>query len=225
MSTKAKSKPGSATSPAPGSPDEISGEDVAADAARPRAGKAEAVTVYLASDRGRRASWMIGGLVVGALLLWKFGTVAAGIGVVLLLLGLYHTWFFVQTLRHDPGAVVVDARQIALPTGLCRGEPERVELSALGAAYFLRQAVPWNRSAPVLVIEAQGRAFVYPRDWFASEADQRRIMHAVLPLVAANSGATTAPSSSGATDAADANDSSDSKDAAAGDARRVAAAE
>ncbi len=150
-------------------------------------GRGEAVTVYLASDRGRRASWMVGGCVIGALLLWKFGTVAAGLGVVLMVIGLYHTWFFVQSLLHEPGAVVVDARQIALPRGLCRGEPERIASSTLGAAYFLRQAVPWNKSAPVLVIEAGARAFVFPRDWFASEADQRRIMHAVLPLVAANS--------------------------------------
>lgn len=153
-------------------------------------GAAESVTVYLASDRSRRLSWMIGGGVIGALLLWKFGTVAAGVGALLLAIGLYHTWFFVQTLMHEPGAVVVDAAHVALPRGLCRGEPEKVASSTLGAAYFLRRAVPWNRSAPVLVIEAGDRAYVFPRDWFASEADQRRIMHALLPLIATNAGAT-----------------------------------
>jgi len=28
----------------------------------------------------------------------------------------------------------------------------------------------------VLVVEAGERAFVYPRDWFGSESDQRRIL-------------------------------------------------
>jgi hypothetical protein len=149
-------------------------------------GKSGEVTVYLASDRGRRMTWMLCGCAIGGLLLIKFGTVAAGIGAVLLAIGLYHTWFFVQTLLHEPGTVTVDGKQVSLPRGLCRGEPDRIAASALSAAYFLRHAVPWNKSAPVLVIEAGERAFALPRDWFASEADQRRIMHAVLPLVATN---------------------------------------
>jgi hypothetical protein len=152
-------------------------------------GSAESITVYLSSDRNRRLSWIIGGGVIGALLLWKFGTVAASVGALLVAIGLYHSWFFVQTLIHEPGAVVINARQVALPRGPCRGDPEKVESSTLGAAYFLRRAVPWNRSSPVLVIEAGDRAYLYPRDWFASEADQRRIMHALLPLIAANPGA------------------------------------
>jgi hypothetical protein len=36
--------------------------------------------------------------------------------------------------------------------------------------------VPWTRAAPVLVIESKDRAFTYPRDWFITEADQRRIV-------------------------------------------------
>lgn len=156
----------------------------------------ESVTVYLASDRTRRMSWMIGGCVIGALLVWKFGTVAAAIGALLLAVGLYHSWFFVQTLLREPGKVVVDGRSVILPTGLCAGDGEKVAASELGAAYFLRHAVPWNRSAPVLVIEAGARAFLYPRDWFTSEADQRRIMHAVLPLISANAASASAASAS-----------------------------
>lgn len=198
MSIKAKSKPASATSPEPGSPSGAAGTATAVEAeghgdktdksdakAEGKAkGRGESVTVYLASDRNRRVSWMLFGCVLGGLLLWKFGTVAAAIGLLLLAIGLYHGWFFAQTLMHEPGAVSVDAKQVTLPRGLCRGTPERLAASALTSAYFLRRAVPWNRSAPVLVIEADGRAFVYPRDWFSSEADQRRIMHAVLPLIA-----------------------------------------
>jgi hypothetical protein len=46
--------------------------------------------------------------------------------------------------------------------------------------YFLRRSVPWNRSAPVLVVELGKRAMAFPRDWFATEADQRRIVHALI---------------------------------------------
>jgi hypothetical protein len=192
MSTKAKSKNASATSPAPGSSAKASGP------AKPTAGdhaddetlaRGEAVKVYLLSDRGRRAAWMIGGTVIGGLFLWKFGTVAAAGGALLVALGLYHTWFFIQSMLHEAGTVSVDAHQAVLPTGLCRPQPEPIPAAKIGAAYFLRRAVPWNRSAPVLVIEVEGRAYLYPRDWFASEADQRRIMHAVLPIIASRSGA------------------------------------
>ena len=180
MSTKAKSKTASAASPAPGRP------DPGADAPEGHKARAEAVTVYLVSDRSRRASWMLGGLVLGGLLFWKFGTVAAAGGLVLMAMGLYHTWFFVRTLRFDAGSVVIDGSGLLLPTGLCQAEGVRVSAKQVAAAYFLRHAVPWNRSAPVLVIEAGEQAYLYPRDWFASEADQRRIMHAVLPLIESN---------------------------------------
>lgn len=169
-----------------------------------KVGSAESTTVYLASDRTRRMSWMLGGCVLGALLVLKFGTVAAAIGALLLAIGLYHSWFFVQTLLREPGKVVVDGRTVLLPTGLCAGEPEKVAASELGAAYFLRHAVPWNRSAPVLVIEAGTRAFLYPRDWFTSESEQRRIMHALLPLIATNATNATSGANDRAADQSDA---------------------
>ena len=46
--------------------------------------------------------------------------------------------------------------------------------------YFLRRSVPWNRAAPVLVVELGERRSLFPRDWFASEADQRHVVHALL---------------------------------------------
>jgi hypothetical protein len=39
----------------------------------------------------------------------------------------------------------------------------------------------------VLVVELGARALTYPRDWFASEADQRQVIHALrrhLPAAA-----------------------------------------
>jgi len=65
---------------------------------------------------------------------------------------------------------------VELPRGLCKGEPAAFPLDKVQHAYLLRRAVPWTRAAPVLVIEADGRAFSYPRDWFLTEADQRRIV-------------------------------------------------
>jgi hypothetical protein len=32
----------------------------------------------------------------------------------------------------------------------------------------------------VLVVELGERALLYPRDWFATEADQRRVVHALV---------------------------------------------
>jgi hypothetical protein len=48
------------------------------------------------------------------------------------------------------------------------------------AAYFLRRSVPWTKAAPVLIVEVGERAYVYPRDWFRTEADQRRILDALV---------------------------------------------
>jgi hypothetical protein len=69
---------------------------------------------------------------------------------------------------------------VILPRGLHRAKALEMVPSAVTAVYFLRRSVPWNRSAPVLVIELGDRAMAFPRDWFASEADQRRVVHALL---------------------------------------------
>jgi hypothetical protein len=63
------------------------------------------------------------------------------------------------------------------------------------AIYFLRRSVPWNRAAPVLIVEIGERAMAFPRDWFASEADQRHVIHAVL-----RAKGETAPSATSADD-------------------------
>jgi hypothetical protein len=48
------------------------------------------------------------------------------------------------------------------------------------ASYFLRRSVPWNRASPELVVELGDKAMAIPRDWFATEADQRHVVHALL---------------------------------------------
>jgi hypothetical protein len=75
---------------------------------------------------------------------------------------------------------VVSETQVSLPRGLCLPNPVVVTPQEVTAVYFLRRSVPWNHAAPVLMIELGARAMAFPRDWFASEADQRRVVHALL---------------------------------------------
>lgn len=138
------------------------------------------VEIELEVSRQRHVSWAIFGTLVGALLIWKLGTVGRWGGVVLILLGIYHAYQLVQTFLHAPGTIVVSDREVWLPRGLCMSKPIKVEPSAVTAAYFLRRSVPWNRSAPVLVVEVGDMAIAFPRDWFASEADQRHVISALL---------------------------------------------
>lgn len=211
MSNKAKSKPGSASSLPDGRPDREPAANAEAEPksearleakgdGKPRSGRdpkaqPETVSVYLVSDRGRRAVWTLGGLVLGGLLFWKLGTVASALGVLLMAAGVYHSWFLVRTLRFDPGALVLYGDQtVQLPLGLCRGQERREPARHVRAAYFLRHKVPMSHTAPVLVVEVAGpnspaQALTYPRDWFASEADQRRFLQAILPLIGAPTGA------------------------------------
>jgi hypothetical protein len=138
------------------------------------------VAIELEVSRGRSISWTIFGLLFGALLIWKFGTVAVWAGVVLVAMGAYHAWNLVQTFRHAPGTIIVSDREVSLPRGLCMPRPVVVSPQDITAVYFLRRSVPWNHAAPVLVIEVGAKAMAFPRDWFSSEADQRHVIRALL---------------------------------------------
>ncbi len=138
------------------------------------------LSIELEVSRNRFAGWTVFGLVFGALLIWKLGTVGQWVGVVLMLLGALRGWQLVQTFLHPPGTIIVGDDEVVLPRGLCMSRPLKVPAKDVTAVYFLRRSVPWNRSAPVLVVELGPRAMAFPRDWFASEADQRHIVHALL---------------------------------------------
>jgi hypothetical protein len=131
-------------------------------------------------SRQRAASMTAFGLVVGSLLIWKLGTVGVWVGVVLLVVGAFRAWELVQTFLYAPGTIKVTESQVSLPRGLCVPKPVQVTPNDVTAVYFLRRSVPWNRSAPVLVVEIGNRAMAFPRDWFASEADQRHVVHALM---------------------------------------------
>ncbi len=138
------------------------------------------VEIELELSRQRTAGWAVFGLVVGALLIWKLGTVGTWAGVVLVVIGAFRTWELVQSFRYLPGTIIVTADKVVLPRGLCLPKPLQVTPADVTAVYFLRRSVPWNRSAPVLIVEIGSRAMAFPRDWFASEADQRHVVHALM---------------------------------------------
>ncbi len=138
------------------------------------------IEIELEVSRQRSTAWTIFGLIVGSLLIWKLGTVGVWGGVALVATGAYHAWNLIQTFLHPPGTVIVSDRQVSLPRGLCMPRPVVVTPKDITAVYFLRRSVPWNHAAPVLIIELGARAMAFPRDWFASEADQRHVVHALL---------------------------------------------
>jgi hypothetical protein len=138
------------------------------------------VEVELAVSRAHSAGWAAFEILFGALLAWKLGTVAVWVGVALITLGLFHVWDVVQTFLHPPGTILVTDERVTLPRGLSLGKPLEVAPADVTAVYFLRRSVPWNKSAPVLVVELGAQAIAYPRDWFATEADQRHIVHALM---------------------------------------------
>lgn len=150
-----------------------------ADRKRARAAD-DSVAIELEVSRQRAIGWTAFGLIVGALLMWKLGTVGVWVGVVLIVIGVFRAWELVQSFVYPAGTITVTASEVTLPRGLCLPHPVRVAPGDVTAVYFLRRSVPWNRSAPVLVVEIGRHAMAFPRDWFASEADQRHVVHALL---------------------------------------------
>ena len=151
----------------------------AADKPRATAKAVRPTQIELEVSRQRSAGWTIFGLIVGGLLIRGLGTVGVWVGIALVAMGVYHAWQLIQTLLHPPGTIVVSDHEVVLPRGLCVPRPVVVAPQEITAIYFLRRSVPWNRVAPVLIVELGERAMAFPRDWFASEADQRHVIHAV----------------------------------------------
>lgn len=166
--------------PAAAGPGDAAVPPTAAD--KPRSGSklARPMQIELEVSRQRSIGWTIFGLILGALLIRGLGTVGVWAGFVLVAMGAYHAWQLIQSVLHPPGTIVVSDREVVLPRGLSLPRPVVVAPSDITAIYFLRRSVPWNRAAPVLIVEIGDRAMAFPRDWFASEADQRHVVHAVL---------------------------------------------
>jgi hypothetical protein len=178
MSPSTKSKSESPTLPETG--DAPDSAETAAEAPKSKDKKGGTVEVGLEIARQRPIGWTIFGIVVGALLVWKLGTVGKWVGVVLMAIGAYRGYQLALTFIHPPGKIKVTDTEVTLPRGLCMPRPLKVKPTDVTAVYFLRRSVPWNHSAPVLVVELGTKAIAYPRDWFSSEADQRHLVHALL---------------------------------------------
>jgi hypothetical protein len=130
--------------------------------------------------RGRTAWWTAFGVIAGVFLIVMMGAVAQWVGAVLIAIGAISGWSLARTFLYPAGTIVVDDDAVSLPRGLCTRKIDNHPIKTVTAAYFLRRSVPWTRAAPVLVIEAAGQAYTYPRDWFVNEAAQRQVIHAIL---------------------------------------------
>ena len=139
----------------------------------------QALAIELVHARRSHLSWMLACLVLGVLLVWHLAIIGQILGVVLLLVSAVSARRLVRTLMNEPGVIRVDRDAVVLPVGLCRGSSRGFSFDEVKHAFFLRRAVPWTRAGPILVIEAGDEVFAYPRDWFASESDQRQVMEAI----------------------------------------------
>jgi len=174
-----KSKNASAASPADGG--ETKPAAKAGAAASKRKSRRKNRTAYgfeieLVHARNSHLGWMIFGLVLGVLLLWKLAFVGKLIGVILLIVAGFAGRNFLLTVLNEPGTFRVEKDHIEMPEGLCRGRTVSIDYAQVKHAFFLRRAVPWTRAGPILVVEADDRALSYPRDWFSSDADQLRLL-------------------------------------------------
>ena len=193
MSTSKKSAAASPTSPPAGSEPSGNASDASSGAAATGAATGDAtggkhrdvanvkvVKVDFEVYRGAWIGWLVIGSVLGGLMVVKLGTLGQYLGGILIVLAAWNGFKLAMSLLHKPGTIEVSAERVVLPRGLCRGNPLVLSHAEVTSAYFLRNSVPWNRSAPLLIIEANQIAHAFPRDWFSSEADQRRIISALV---------------------------------------------
>lgn len=113
--------------------------------------------------------------------LWKMDILGKLFGVGVGLWALRAAWHLARATQHGVASIELGAHSISLPAARFANTPAaNVPYEQVTSAYFLHEAVPRRWAAPVLVIEANQIAHAYPRDWFDSEADARRILATVL---------------------------------------------
>ena len=117
--------------------------------------------------------------VIAALCLWKLGTIGQVLGILFAISAVFQGLRLARILRHRPGTFNVSSSEIHMPTGLCSGETLTLSDGQLQHAFFIRKTVPWTQAGPVLVVEADDKAYSFPRDWFASDSDQLRVARAM----------------------------------------------
>lgn len=140
------------------------------------AGAPDGLVVVLNTARLRHGTSALAGIAIGLGLVLKTNTLGQWTGYVAMLWGLYHAaWWLFTTVRGSATLSVTPAHT-NLPRNAFKGMTATLPTDQITAAYLLRHASPWNKAAPTLVIEAGNEAFIYPRDWFKGEADQRRVI-------------------------------------------------
>jgi hypothetical protein len=135
----------------------------------------EPVVVPLASSRWRHFAWALVGLGLGVLFLALFGPVGKALGALIAVGGGLAARRFARTLAREAGAIRLGDAQLELPAGPCLAATDVVPLGDVRYAYLLRRSTPFLTSGPVLVVETSRGPFAYPRDWFETDADQRRL--------------------------------------------------
>lgn len=135
--------------------------------------------MVLSHSRWRHVGWGLFFLGVGAMLILKLGIVGKYVGGILLLLAGWHVYSFVRTQVNPAGTFQIDSERVVLPDGLCRRGSVSVPLERIEHVFLLRRTASWNQTAPLLVIELADAVHMYPRDWFAAESEQAKIVHAI----------------------------------------------
>lgn len=135
--------------------------------------------VTFETHRWQFFGWALFHLILGGVLIYGLGTIGKGVGVALLAFGAIRLWRFVRTLLKPAGRVRVGSDPLELPRALCVSKADSVALDAIQNVYFLRRSLPWTQASPVLIIETADRTYDYPRDWFATDSEQRRIADAL----------------------------------------------
>ena len=175
MATKAKSAVSDSSKAQVKDKESHLGKDAGKDEGKDAVDAGKPLSITLLHGRGRHLGWVLFGGVGGGTLLLHFGTLGKVIGGLLALIALQQAARAVQTLVRKPGTFRVDGDSVQLPTGLCQGEELKLERAQIDHVFFLRRSVPWTQAGPLLVVEAQGKSYSFPRDWFASDSDQRRV--------------------------------------------------
>jgi hypothetical protein len=138
------------------------------------------VEVELEHSRWRHFIWTVAFGILCAFLFFRVGgLVGAAIGMVSAALLVRSAWTFILTYLRPAGRILVSDHQLLLPPRLHAGAELTLPLEDVKHAYVVRRAVGWATPGPLLVVETKAARFEFPRDWFASEADQRRVAHAV----------------------------------------------
>lgn len=143
------------------------------------AGDEPTLEVELQHARWRHFAWAVVCCALGGFLIWRLGPVGKAIGAFTLFVGLMAGRAFVRTLVHPAGTISLGDEALQLTPEPCAGTRVRVALDDVRHAYFLRRALPWTTSGPVLVLETSRGVYTYPRDWFATDSDQRRLASAL----------------------------------------------